>query len=50
MARQTLGALQEQLDVARSERDVAVHEVTRLRAILAVLRAALAQAEVEDVR
>ena len=50
MARQTIGALQEQLNIVRSERDAAVRETVKLRAILSVLKAALAQAEVEDVR
>lgn len=35
---------------AQGERDLAQREVTRLRAILSVLKAALAQSEVEDAR
>jgi hypothetical protein len=42
--------LRVQLVQAQAERDQALREVTRLRAILTVLKAALAQSELEDVR
>jgi hypothetical protein len=50
MARETLSDVRQRLVVAERERDLAAREVTRLRAILSVLKAALAQAETEDAR
>jgi hypothetical protein len=47
---QQASELRTQLTQAQAERDQALREVTRLRAILTVLKAALAQSELEDVR
>lgn len=44
MARQTMDELREQLRATEAERDKAVTEAVRLRAVLAVIRAALEQA------
>jgi hypothetical protein len=47
---QQASELRVQLAQANGERDKALREVTRLRAILSVLKAALAQSEIEDGR